>query len=317
MKTKKRMTALGIIVFFSLVFAFNPLLAEQKERYEEKFEKTVSLARDGKVIIGNISGSLEIMTWNRAEVQIDADKISRAATENKAKENADLVKITVTQENSTVRIETEYPKGNNKNLSVSVTYRLMIPSEASLNATTVSGDVTCENIGGSLRAHTTSGDVMVTEARAGAVCSTTSGDVEAVNITGDVDLHTVSGNVKADSIKGSVEADCVSGNVLLTNISGAETIEGSTTSGRVLYEGDISSSGYYSLKSHSGRVEFTVPSGAAFDVNARTFSGSIDSEFDITVRGKIDKKSLSGSINGGGAEVDLKAFSGNIYLKKK
>lgn len=317
MKTKKRMTALGAIVFFLLVFAFNPLQAAQKEKYEEKFEKTVSLVRDGKVIIDNISGSIEILTWNRAEVQIDADKVSKAATQNMAKENADLVKINVTQENSTVRIETEYPKGEHKNLSVSVSYKLMIPSEAAINATTVSGNVTCESIGGYLRANTMSGNVVVTGARAGAACSSMSGNVEAVDVTGDVDLHTVSGTVKADSVKGSVEADTVSGNVLLTNITGAETVKGSTTSGRVVYEGDIASSGYYSLTSHSGRVEFTVPAGAAFDVNAKTFSGSIDTEFEITVRGKIDKKSLSGSINGGGAEVELKAFSGNIYLKKK
>jgi hypothetical protein len=317
MKTKKRITASGVIVFFALVFAFNPLLAQQKEKYEQKFEKTVNLARDGKVIIANVSGSIEIKTWNRAEVQIDADKVSKAATLDMAKENIDLVKINVTQENSTVRIETEYPKGEHKKLNVSVSFKLMIPSQAAINATTVSGNVTCESIGGYLRANTASGNVVVSGARAGAACSSTSGDVEAVNITGDVDLHTVSGTVKADSVKGSVEADTVSGSVLLTNITGAETVEGSTTSGRVVYEGDIASNGYYSLKSHSGRVEFTVPSSAAFDVNAKTFSGSIDTEFEITVRGKIDKKSLSGSINGGGAEVDLKAFSGNIYLKKK
>jgi hypothetical protein len=320
MKTKKRMTALGAIIFFALVFAFNPIQAAQKEKYEEKFEKTVNLARDGKVIIDNVSGSIEIKTWNRAEVQIVADKTCRAATRNQAKENADLVKINVIQENSTVRIETEYPqekKGKNKNLSESVYYKLMVPSEAAINATTHIGNVTCEDIGGYLRATTMSGNVVVSGARAGAACSSTGGDVEAMNVSGDVDLHTVSGTVKADSVKGSVEADTVSGNVLLTNITGAETVKGSTLSGRVVYEGDIASSGYYLLKSLSGRVEFTVPAGAAFDVNAKTFTGSIDTEFEITVRGKIDKKSLSGSINGGGAEVDLKTFSGNIYLKKK
>jgi hypothetical protein len=317
MKTKKRITALGAIFFFTLVFAFNPLLAAQKERYEEKFEKTVNLARDGKVIIDNVSGSIEIQTWNRAEVQIDAEKTCRAATQNKAKENADLVKINVTQENSTVRIETEYPKEKNKNLNVSVYYKLMVPSEAAIYATTVSGSVICENIGGFLKASTTSGDVSASGAKAGADCSSTSGDVEVKNVTGDVDLHTVSGDVKADSIRGSVEADTVSGSVILTNISDAERIGGRTTSGKVVYEGEIASNGFYTLNAHSGRVEFTVPAGSAFDVNAKVFSGSIDSEFDITVRGTIDKKSLKGSVNGGGAEVDLRAFSGNIYLKKK
>jgi hypothetical protein len=317
MNPKKQKFVWGLAVLFALVMISSPLLAGQKEKYEEKFEKTVDLARDGKVIIDNVSGSIEIVTWDRAQVQIDADKVSRAATMKKAQEDADLVKITVSKENSTVRIKTEYPEKNNKNLSVSVSYRLRIPAQAAVNAKTVSGTVRCENIGGYLMAETTSGKVVALGARSGANCSSKSGNVEVEDITGDVDLHTVSGSVIADSVRGSVEADTVSGNVLLTNITGADKVEGNTTSGRVVYEGDIASSGYYFLKAHSGRVELTVQSGAAFDVNARTFSGSINSEFEITTKGKIDRKSLSGTINGGGAEVELRAFSGNIYLKKK
>ena len=317
MKKRRTTVSLGIAFALFLMLGFSPAVAADKETHEEKLEKTLDLARDGKVIVGNVSGSIEIKTWNRAQVQIDALKKSRAATLAKAKENADKVKIEISEENSTVRIETVYPKGNNKGLSVSVYYVLTIPEEAAINAITVSGDVTLADIGGDIKAKSTSGDVVLTGAKEGAILSTTSGDVKAKNVEGDVDLHTVSGDVIADSVNGSVEADTVSGNVELTDITGADEVEGSTTSGRVSYEGEISSSGYYHLKSHSGRIEFVVPAGAAFDVDARTFSGSINSEFEITVLGKIDKKSLRGSINGGGAEVELQAFSGNIYLKKK
>ena len=277
----------------------------------------MDLVKNGKVIIGNISGNIEVKTWSKAQVQIDALKVSKATTLAKAKENITKVKIVITEENSTLRIKTEYPKGPNKNLSVSIYYTLMIPSEATLNASTVSGDVTCDDISGDLKAKTVSGDVIVTGAKNGANCSTTSGDVEIDNVIGDVKLHTVSGDVMANEIKGSVEADTVSGSVVLTNITDADEIEASAMSGKVKYEGDLASDGYYHLQTHSGRVEFIVPSGSAFDLDARTFSGSINSDFDITVRGKIDKKSLSGSVNGGGAEVELKAFSGNVYIKKK
>ncbi len=317
MKMKKTMVSLGVLFALLVMFGVNPAVAAEKVNFEEKFEKTLDLVKDGKVIIGNISGNIDVKTWNKAQVQIDALKVSKATTLAKAKENIAKVKIVITEENSTLRIKTEWPKGSNKNLSVSIYYTLMIPSEATLNANTVSGDVTCEDIGGDLKAKTVSGDVIVTGAKNGANCSTTSGDVEIDNVIGDVKLHTVSGDVLADEIKGSVDADTVSGSVVLTNITDADEIEASTISGKVKYEGDLSSSGYYHLQTHSGRVEFIVPSNAAFDLDARTFSGSINSDFDITVRGKIDKKSLKGSVNGGGAEVELKAFSGNIYLKKK
>jgi len=317
MKMKKTMVSMGVLFALLMMFGVNPAVAAEKVKFEEKFAKTLDLAKDGKVIIGNISGNIEVKTWNKAQVQIDALKVSRSTTLAKAKENIAKVKITITEENSTLRIKTEYPKGPNKNLSVSIYYTLMIPAEASINANSVSGNVTCEDISGDLKAKTVSGNVIVTGAKNGANCSTVSGNVEVDNVIGDVKLHSVSGNVLANEIRGSVDADTVSGSVVLTNITDADDIEASTISGKVKYEGDLASNGYYYLKSHSGRVEFIVPSNAAFDLEARTFSGSINSDFDITVRGKIGRRSLSGSVNGGGAEVELKTFSGNVYLKKK
>ncbi len=317
MKMKKTMVSLGVLFALLVMFGVNPVVAAEKVKFEEKFAKTLNLVRDGKVIISNMSGNIEVKTWNKAQVQIDALKVSRSTTLAKAKENIAKVKITITKENSTLRIKTERPKGPNRNLSVSIYYTLMIPADASLNASTMSGNVICEDISGDLKAKTMSGDVIVTGAKNGANCSTMSGNVEVDNVIGDVKLHSVSGNVLANEIKGSVDADTISGNVVLTNITDADEIEASALSGKVKYEGDLASDGYYHLKSHSGRVELIVPSSAAFDLEARTFSGSINSDFDITVRGKIGKRSLSGSVNGGGAEVELKAFSGNIYLKKK
>ncbi len=311
------MISMGVLLALLVMFGFNPVVAAEKVKFEEKFEKTLDLVKNGKVIIGNISGNIDVKTWDRTQVQIDALKVSRAATLAKAKEDITKVEITITEENSTLRIKTEYPKTKNRNLSVSIYYTLTIPENASLNATTGSGNVTCEDISGDLKANTTSGNVTATGAKNGAYLSTTSGNVEVDDVIGDVKLHTVSGSAIANDVKGSVDADTTSGSVVLTNITDADEIEGIAMSGKVKYEGDISSSGYYHLQTHSGRVEFVVPSSAAFDLDARTFSGSINSDFDITVRGKIDKKSLKGSVNGGGAEVKLNAFSGNVYIKKK
>ena len=317
MKKRKDLITLVLVCAVLLMFGTNPLMAQKKVKFEDKFEKTVDLVRTGKVIINNISGNIDVKTWNRAQVQIDALKVSRSTTLAKAKENIAKVKIIVTEENSTLRVKTEYPEGSNKNLSVSIYYTLMIPADASINASTMSGNVTCEDINGDLKANTMSGNVTATGAKSGANLSTTSGNVEADNVVGDVKLHTVSGTVIANNIRGSVAADTTSGSIVLTNITDADEIEANVMSGKVKYEGDLDSNGYYHLQTHSGRVEFIVPSGAAFDLNARTFSGSISSDFDITVRGKIDKKSLSGSVNGGGAEVELKTFSGNVFIKKK
>jgi len=328
------LAVLAVVVFF---LGLNPLeaSAQGKVKHEEKFEKTESLAKDGKVEIRNVSGDIEVATWDRNEVKIDALKTSKASSMDKAKENASKVKIEITRENGILKVETKYPKPSIKKLSVSVYYKVTIPSQAAVKARSVSGDVTLENIGGKAAAESTSGDVTVDGARSGAnaetvsgdvkvvdiengvYCKTVSGSVKAKNVTGNADLNCVSGNVTAENIRGDVEADTVSGNVKLLDISGADVVKGKTMSGSVTYEGNISLKGRYSLDAHSGRVEMTIPANSVFDLTASTFSGSIKTEFKVLMSGKLSKKKISGSVNGGGADVNLKTFSGNVYLKKK
>jgi DUF4097 and DUF4098 domain-containing protein YvlB len=105
--------------------------------------------------------------------------------------------------------------------------------------------------------------------------------------------------------------------VKLIGVTDAKVIKAKTLSGDVDYVGVIYSDGSYNFKSHSGDVTLTVPSDAAFDLEAKTFSGSIESDFEITLVGKISKKELKGSVNGGGATLEVKTFSGDVHLKKK
>jgi DUF4097 and DUF4098 domain-containing protein YvlB len=335
MITKRFVALLTILTVLFFFLGMNPLGAFEDQKYEEKFEKTESIARDGKVEVRNVSGDVDVKTWDRAEVKIDALKVSKASTMEKAKEYAEKVKIEVYEEDGILKIETKYPKPSIKGLNVSVTYSVMVPSQASIKAKTVSGDVTVENIGGKAEASTVSGNVDIMKAEQGAngesvsgnvtvmdvnnglYCKTVSGDVKARNISGNTELKSVSGNVIAENIRGDVEAETVSGNVKMLDISGADVVKGKALSGAVIYDGEISQAGRYSLDAHSGRVEMRIPSGSAFDFEASTFSGSIDTEFEIVISGKMSKKKISGSVNGGGADVNLKSFSGDIYLKKR
>src|SRR4030042_3860024 len=103
----QRMKKTGwLVVILLLVFS----LAAAKEKYEEKFDKTVALAKDGKVDIGNISGDIAVVSWNQDQVKIEALKISQASSLEQAKENAAKVTIEVIPEGSLLRIETKYPK---------------------------------------------------------------------------------------------------------------------------------------------------------------------------------------------------------------
>jgi hypothetical protein len=317
-RTKAR---IGIAILACLAFGLTlgTAAAFGRERYEEKFAKTVALAKDGKVYLVNISGDIEIKSSKEDQVRIEALKVSEASSLEKAKENAALVPIEVTSEAGVVRIETKYPENRGswgrESINVSVDYKIWIPEKASAEVKSVSGDVDTAGIGGQVRVKSVSGDVRVLGA-VGADINVVSGDVTAENIAGDAYLKTVSGTVLATKVKGSVESESVSGDLTLKDVSEARSVSGKTVSGTIAYSGTILPGGNYEFSAHSGNVELRLPAASAFDLEASTFSGVIDSEFQIQVVGKLSPKEVHGTVNGGGARIRAKAFSGNVEIKK-
>ena len=320
MKTngRKRTAAAVIGLMFVLTPAAAPALA--KEKYEEKFAKTESLDRAGKVQIFNISGTIEVKSWGENQVKIDAVKVSQADSLDKAKENAAQVTIEVTKTGNILRIETKYPDGKlrrNNNLNVSVNYVIQVPDRADVKVRNVSGSVDLASLGGPVEVDVTSGTVKVASAAQGADLRTVSGTITATDVTGDADLKTVSGTIKAERIKGSVAAETTSGGIELADITEARSIRAKVLSGYVRYDGTIVAGGRYSLEALSGTIEVRLPASAAFDLEAETFSGKIQTDFPITVSGTVSPKEMRGTVGGGGATLRVKSFSGGVKIIKK
>jgi DUF4097 and DUF4098 domain-containing protein YvlB len=317
MKTAKT-AILGISLL--LLFALSASAFAAREKYEEKFEKTVTLAKQGKVDLRNISGNIEVKTWGQDQVKIQALKVSEASSSSKAKENADKVSIEVAEEGNVLRIATKYPKNDKlrrgESINVSVNYWLWIPDQASLEVNSISGDVMAEGPGGPVDLSSISGEVRLSKASKGADCKTISGNLEITGVTGDAFLKSVSGNITASQVKGSIQAETVSGDLDLSQVSEASVVRLKSLSGSVVYRGSINRAGTYNLKSHSGEIEMILPANSAFDFEAQSFSGSINSDFEIKMTGKIAPREMSGVVNGGGATVKISTFSGDIKLKK-
>jgi len=327
-----------VLVFLFSVCQGALLLAGDREKYEEKFEKTVSLPATGEVSLENISGDIKVTTWNKEEVKISATKVSQADTMERAKENADLVQIKVNKVGNRVVITTEYPKNmglRGRSINVSVDYNLTIPDRASMRANSVSGDVDARRIGGEAELKTVSGDVVAQGIGGEAELSSVSGDVTARDAEKGLDCHSVSGDVKITSVKGGakiksvsgdvsltgcqgdVEAESVSGDVELRDIAGARSVKAKSVSGDIDYIGTIESGGRYNMEGHSGDITFSVPENSSFELEVETFSGEIDTDFAISIIGKQEKGHLSGKVGEGGAWVELSTFSGDITIKSR
>lgn len=319
MRDLKSMKGTAVFLCLAVALAFGAGRALDREKYEEKFEKTEALAKDGKVFLINVSGDIEIKSWKEDQVKIDALKVSEASSLDKAKENANLVTIEVTKEAGVLRIETKYPERRNfwggSSINVSVSYKLWIPEKAAVEVKSVSGDVNLASIGGAAKVDSVSGNVEILGA-AGVEVKLVSGDLTLDNILGDAYLKSVSGNVTATRVKGSLEIGSVSGDLDLKDVTDARTVSAKNVSGNITYVGSILPGGNYEIKSHSGDIKMRIPANSAFEFEANTFSGVIDSDFQIEVVGKLSPREIHGTVNKGGARIRLASFSGNIDLKK-
>lgn len=319
MTLQKKFAVALVATAFVVAFVAAPALAEEK--FQEKFEKTVPVSKTGKFTLSNISGDIEILTSKEAQVKIEALKVSKAGSLDKAKENAAQVTIEVTGGADLVAVETKYPKRSGgfwggDSINVSVDYKVWVPEQAAVELSSVSGDVTVAPVGGVAKVKSVSGDVKL-EGAAGADIDLVSGDLEMANIAGDAFIKAVSGDIQVKGIKGSVEVEAVSGVIKLLDVAGAQKVNAKSVSGDIAYTGTIVSGSRFEIKTHSGDVTLTIPADASFDLEASTFSGDIDSAFQITTSGKISPREVSGTVGKGGATLILKTFSGNIDLKKK
>jgi hypothetical protein len=140
------------------------------------------------------------------------------------------------------------------------------------------------------------------------------------------------GSIVADQVRGEIEAENVNGPITLNNISGSALAN--TTNGEVMVTFNRLEPGKaMSFVTLNGNVEVTLPRATKANLSMRIDNdGDIYSDFEIATRSapaaqaaasprgkdgrfvlKVDR-AVYGTINGGGQELTLKTFNGDILI---
>jgi DUF4097 and DUF4098 domain-containing protein YvlB len=214
--------------------------------------------------------------------------------------------------------------------NVSISYEVTVPAETKLQSHTGSGRIELDGVRGPASAHSGSGSVKVSNIGSEVRVQTGSGHVELDNIQGEVHAETGSGSIRSTRIGGGFEghtgsgsvqlAQTAPGNVRVRTGSGRvelENVKGSlrvsTGSGGITAQGEPA--GRWDVETGSGNVHVRLPSQAAFEVHARTSSGSISTDHPVTVQGSYNKHELNGMVRGGGNFLDVRTSSGDIRIE--
>lgn len=126
--------------------------------------------------------------------------------------------------------------------------------------------------------------------------------------------RTVNGSVGVAGLRSEVEAYTVNGGVELetTAPARAETVNGAIRA-RI---GAGKGSEPLAFATVNGSIEVAMPEGIGAEVQADTVNGGIETDFPLTVKGKIGHRRLSGTIGSGGRELRLSTVNGSIRLRR-
>jgi DUF4097 and DUF4098 domain-containing protein YvlB len=271
------------------------------------------------------ASDVEVRVWNGSDIRVEATQ--RGGSRGDYTIDVNGAGDTVRVSESSARIFCIF-------CSSHVSYRISVPSGATAEIKTASGEIDVAELGGAVTLNTVSGDIRANDLKGGLAASTTSGEVQIDNLRGPLTVNTVSGDVQLDggevsdanvnTTSGQVELSGVSGQLTLGSVSGDVRVRDahngrlavSTTSGGFEYAGDLARGASNTVNSISGDVKLALPDNTGLRLDASTVSGSISSEFDLSNR-EEGLRSLKGTAGDGGTTLTIGTTSGDISVEKR
>lgn len=132
--------------------------------------------------------------------------------------------------------------------------------------------------------------------------------VEVETVNGDVTVDGATAEVKAGTVNGDLDVSTTGGRVNASNVNG-------TVRARL---GHIDNDGAMSFDTVNGNVivEFTGDFGG--DIDLETVNGSLNTNFEMTVSGRLDPKHIRAHIGKpGGPRIKLETVNGNVELRRR
>ena len=246
-----------------------------------KEQLTVALSVPGKpgsLEVELVNGSIRVTGYSGKDVVIDATARGSKHPSTSPGSAAGLRRISAGNAlNLTAEEKNNRVEVTTESWKGPVDLTIRVPRNFSLKVSTVNdGDITIDNV---------------------------AGELEVTNVNGDITLNQVAGSAVANTVNGDLRAT-------FTGITAGAPMAFSTL---------------------NGKVDVTLPANASAALKMKSDRGEVYSDFDVALtksQPKVTRTSQNGlnrlrtddwtygKINSGGAELMLKTFNGDIFLRK-
>lgn len=317
-----------LVPILSIVILF---LAVQILTADEVTEKSFSVSEGGWLKLESDLGSVEIRTHNASSVEVEVIKKTRSFFGGDDQDLLDAFEVTFEQNNDDLLISGKLEDWNSKKRSrLNVRYIITVPERYNLDLHTSGGSISVDDLEGQVIGKTSGGSLKIGHIKGMINGKTSGGSISVASCTESSELNTSGGSISIGDTKGNIEAHTSGGSITLNSANGdvrfntsgggievhelIGNINAETSGGSIKCRINKQPSQDCSLKTSGGSVTVYMPEGTGVDLDAKTSGGRVKCDHEIAIRGKIDKSSLVGKLNGGGPKLYLRTSGGNINI---
>ncbi len=168
---KKILTFCSLILLTLSTASASVPTDELESEKSKSYSKTYSVSSGDKIVLDNSFGEMKISTWTRNEIKVDVSMTVKAATDQRAQEILDMIRIDDSKKGSEVSFKTHLDHGNSdknrdrtnrdEKTNFKINYTVYLPNNMALDATNqfgamsigdYDGGITLESKFGSLTA---------------------------------------------------------------------------------------------------------------------------------------------------------------------
>lgn len=295
------------------------------------FDRTFEVASAPVLDVTTVRGKIDVSVGQPGHITVAGMVTVRLALDSptNAMDLGRAVALNPPVESDRTTVRLQPPSDPMQGRAVTVSYQVRVPPDTRVITSTDSGATTIRDVAGAVTVRTQSAAITLTALNGPADVTTGSGAVNVNGIGGALSVTTSSSGFTGRSLSGGLRLTTGSGSVDATfNGPGDVHVEtgssairlgmvhgglkASTRSGRVIVTGVPTQA--WELFTGSGSMELAVGPVDAMTVDVVTGSGSVTLE-GADVQGSVSKRSVSGTIRGGGPIVRASTRSGSVVMK--
>lgn len=263
---------------------------------QRPLDERLAATPDGTVKITSAVGTVTVHGW-----ALDTVAVSGYLGDPGAR-------LEFSSEGRETRIRVVLPEGTGSRQAAKLEVNVPRGSHVAVRSSTA--DITVEEVEGAVDLESVAGDIRIRGRPRMVYAETAGGDVDVNALSKVIRASSLNGDVTVIGARGYIEVSTVGGRA---QVMGTEVWEGEvrSVSGDIEFRGTFDSGGSFYFESHSGNIDITIPARARADFDLTTIiGGRVTNDFAASAERTF-------SIGGGGTQVRVKTFKGEIRIREE